>query len=86
MVLPVHMETRPERPKWKRWTIRLIGASALCSLYAWLVGQDARGTLIAATLPWAVACGCVAVSMLMATVTVPLMLLIGKLSGRGNQR
>jgi peptidoglycan biosynthesis protein MviN/MurJ (putative lipid II flippase) len=62
--------------------IRLFGASMVFSVVWWLIRRDITETLIAALTPWVIALGFLAVSLVWATVLIPLMIFIGKHGGR----
>jgi peptidoglycan biosynthesis protein MviN/MurJ (putative lipid II flippase) len=82
MVMPAHGVEGPEWPKWRRMLIRLFGASMVFSVVWWLIRRDITETLIAALTPWVIALGFLAVSLVWATVLIPLMIFIGKHGGR----
>jgi peptidoglycan biosynthesis protein MviN/MurJ (putative lipid II flippase) len=82
MVLAIHETNGPEWPKWRWWIARIAAASVIFAGVWWLVSQDMTETLVAAGLPWAMAFGCLAITLLWAVVTVPLMRLMGRWGGR----
>jgi hypothetical protein len=86
MVLPIHETGGSECRKWRGWIVRVLGASAVFAGVWWLVSRDKTETLIAASLPWAIAAGCLAVTLTWAAVAVPVMVLIGRLGGRANRK
>jgi hypothetical protein len=52
------------------------------SVVWWLIRRDIAETLIAALTPWMIALGFLAVSLVWATVLIPLMIFIGKHGSR----
>jgi len=84
MALPIHETNGPEWPRWRWWIVRIAGASVICGGVWWLVSRDGMETLLAAGLPWAIGLVCVATTLLWAVVTVPLMMLTGRLDGRSH--
>lgn len=82
MVLPIHETNGSEWPKWRLWIVRIAGASVVFAGVWWLVSRDKTETLVAAGLPWAIALACLAITLLWAVVTVPLMLVIGTRGGK----
>lgn len=85
MVLPVHKADAPETdaPEWPIWRwclIRIFGASIVFGGVCWFITRDMMESLIAASLPWAIGLGCLAISLVCAIGIIPLMLLLGKLS------
>ncbi|MBI3985752.1 MAG: hypothetical protein HY343_02440 [Lentisphaerae bacterium] len=85
MVLPVHKADAPETdaPEWPIWRgclIRIFGASIVFGGVCWFLTHDMKESLIAASLPWAIGLGCLAISLVWAIGLTPLMLLVGKLS------
>ena len=82
MVMPFHETDTPEWPMWRWWLILIAGASIVCAGVWWFASRDKMETLFAAALPWTIAVVCLAISLIWAVTTVPLMILIGKCCGR----
>lgn len=85
MVLPIHETGAPEWPKWRRSLTRLLWASVLLAIVWWLVSRDKTETMIAAAVPWAIALGFLAATLVSAVVIVPLMVLTARFCGGGNR-
>jgi len=86
MVLPVHESGSREWRQWKGLAKWLSSASGLFAVVWWLVSRDARGSLMAALVPWGLALGCLVIVMLWSIVLVPLLVLIARFGGVPRKR
>ena len=69
------------RPRWGRYLLGTVCASALFAGLWGLTAMDWRRALVGAVLPWAVVAASLFVSLVWAAVMAPLLMLVGKAFG-----
>lgn len=81
MVIPIHESNSPEWSKWKWWLIRVVVVSVLCGGVWWFISRDTTETIIVLGIPWGITLALLVISLILGITTVPLMLLVAKISG-----
>jgi len=81
MVIPIHESNGPEWLKWRWWLIRVAVVSVLCGGVWWFISRDTTETIIALGIPWGITLVFLVIALIWGITTVPLMLLVAKISG-----
>lgn len=71
----------PEKPRWDRYLLGTVCASAACACLWGLTAMDWRRALVGAAIPWAVVAVSLFVSLVWTAVMAPLLILVGKVFG-----